>query len=81
MRDHKYSESAYLSMLVRNWYDACDVSGIPAIERTCIEKLLEMRKFLLDGVHFGSFPPPGRYIKSIVIVYCYLRGFLYRYRH
>ena len=66
MRDHGYSESANLTMLVRNWYDACDVSGIPAIER--IEKLLEMRKFLLDGVHFGSFPPPGRYIKSIPIV-------------
>jgi hypothetical protein len=66
LRDNGYHKSANFTRLVRNWYDASDVPGISAIER--VEKLLEMRSFLLDGVNFGSFPPPGRYIKSIPIV-------------
>ncbi|XP_033725248.1 uncharacterized protein LOC117315212 [Pecten maximus] len=61
-----YLHAANLARHVRNWYEASDKAGMLAFER--VQKLLEMRDFLLTGIDFGQFPPPGRYIKQIPIV-------------
>ena len=61
-----YQRSAHFTNLVRNWYEASDSPGIPAIER--VQKLINMRDFLLGGVDFGVFPPQRQYIKGIPVV-------------
>jgi hypothetical protein len=66
MRRNGYEQSAWLTRLIREWYDACDTPGIPALDR--IRKLISMRDFLLKDVDFAQFPPYGRYIKGIPTV-------------
>ena len=66
MLRHGYVESARLTKLIREWYDACDTPGIPATER--VVKLIAMRQFLLKNVDFSQFPPAGRYINGIPTV-------------
>ena len=62
MRDHDFSDSAELTKLIREWYEACDTPGISAIER--VIRLLSMRKLLLMDVDFYHFPPYGRYLNG-----------------
>lgn len=66
MVENEYTESAKLTRLIRQWYEASDQSGMRAIER--VKHLMEMRQFVLEDVDFGIFPPFGRYIKGIPIV-------------
>ena len=66
MRQNGYTEAADLSKIIRNWYEASDEAGIPALER--VEHLLSMRDFLLKGVNFSKFPPYGQYIEGIPVV-------------
>jgi hypothetical protein len=54
MFENSYDASAKLTSLIRYWYDASDSPGISAVDR--IDKLLNMRKFLLNYVDFGKFP-------------------------
>ena len=53
-------------MYVREWYDAIDHPGLSASER--VHKLLRLREYLINGVDFCKFPPPGMYIKGLSIV-------------
>ena len=66
MRQNWYTEAEDLSKIIRNWYEASDEAGIPALER--VEHLLSMRDFLLKGVNFSKFPPYGQYIEGIPVV-------------
>jgi hypothetical protein len=58
MRRNDYEQSAWLTRLIREWYDACDTPGIQALDR--IRKLISMRDVLLKDVDFAQFPPYGR---------------------
>ncbi|XP_061179529.1 uncharacterized protein LOC133188163 [Saccostrea echinata] len=75
-------EEANFCHLIRQWREAEDIAGIPATER--VKRVLNLRKWLLNGVDFGCFPPPGMYIKGIPKVtfeslLCNLEGHLYIY--
>lgn len=49
--------------LIRDWYEAIDEAGMPAVER--ITKLLALRDYLLNGLDFAEFPPKGAFIKGL----------------
>jgi hypothetical protein len=66
MRRNCYHGSANITSIIRNWYSACDDPGIPAQE--CVQKLLEMRQLLLQGVNFEQFPTPTLYVQNIPVV-------------
>ncbi|CAH1789092.1 unnamed protein product [Owenia fusiformis] len=66
MIDLQYKEEAQFTRLIRRWYEAEDDPGIPAVERA--KRRYEFREYLMDGVDFGSFPPPGQYIKGMPII-------------
>ena len=52
--------------LVREWYEAEDLPGLPALER-CVRRL-NLREWLLSKLDVGHFPPCGSYVKDIPIV-------------
>ena len=58
-----FINEANLCHLLREWYNAEDNPGISAIER-CNSRL-NMRRWLLNGVQFNKFPPPGSHILGI----------------
>ena len=60
-----YNEAAFCK-LIREWFESEDQPAIPAIERC--DRRMKLRKWLLEGVNFGHFPPYGRYIKGIPTV-------------
>ncbi|CAH1772569.1 unnamed protein product, partial [Owenia fusiformis] len=65
MRDLGFLEEANFTRTVRDWYEAQDERGMPAMER--IEKQIQMRTLLLKNVKFDTFPPPSGYIKGFPI--------------
>ena len=66
MRDNGNIAEAKYTKLIREWYDAIDSPGIPAVQR--IQQLLNFRNYLLQNVNFGKFPAPGMFIKGMSIV-------------
>jgi hypothetical protein len=62
MKDLGYLEEANFTKLIREWYEAEDDPAISSMER--LKRRMNLRDFLLEGVSFGSFPPPGMYIKG-----------------
>ena len=58
-----YKNEAKFCRLIREWYQAEDEPGMPALERA--KKRLAFRYFLLDGVDFGMFPPYTSYVKGM----------------
>jgi hypothetical protein len=82
MRNNGDLGEAKFCRLIREWEEAEDQPGISALER--IKRVLNLRTWLLDGVDFGDFPPPGMYIKGIPKVtfeslLCNLEGHMYMY--
>ena len=63
---HDDNEEADYVKLIREWYEAIDVPGIPAMTR--MKQMMHFRDFLLPGVSFDHFPPLGSYIKGIPVV-------------
>ena len=61
--DHNEAE---LCNLIRSFYMAEDEPGICAQERC--ERRLRLRNWLLNGVSFNQFPPPGLHVKDIPVV-------------
>ena len=57
---------AHFCKLVRRWYQAEDEPGISSVDR-CLNRL-ELRRWLLNNVDFGMFPPAGSYVKDIPII-------------
>lgn len=57
-----HNEAKYVK-LIRNWYEAIDGPGIPAQDR--IDKMIEFKSYLLEGVNFNEFPPPGMFVKNM----------------
>ena len=66
MEEEKFNSTAAFVRVVRNWFDAVDKRGIQSDAR--VHFLCEMARYLQDGVDFGLFPPPGRYVKGIPFV-------------
>ena len=66
MARHGYDDAAKVTHIIREWYEASDSPEISVDLR--INKLIQMRNFLLTDVNFNLFPPPGRYINKIPIV-------------
>lgn len=62
MRKLNFNREAEFCKIIREWYEAEDTPGIPAVER--VTRRLNLKNFLLKGVDFGMFPPPGMYIKG-----------------
>ena len=60
MRLLGHNKEAYFCKLVRDWYSADDAPGISAVNRAAYR--LNMRKFLLDPLDFGQFPPYGSHV-------------------
>ncbi|XP_035669936.1 uncharacterized protein LOC118411598 [Branchiostoma floridae] len=58
-----HATTAEFITLMDGWYRANDVAGIPAAERVRLR--LAMREWLLRGVNFDIYPPPGRYIRGL----------------
>ncbi|KAK7507914.1 hypothetical protein BaRGS_00000879 [Batillaria attramentaria] len=54
---------ARLCRLLREWYAAEDMPGLEVTER--IRRRLRLRDWLLEGVDFNKFPPPGLHIRGI----------------
>lgn len=48
--------------LIRQWYEAIDKPGMDVQER--VTKMLNMRKWLLQDINFGQFPPLGSHVKG-----------------
>ena len=65
LKNGALNEAKFCS-LVRNWYQAEDEPGIPALDRC--KYRLHLREWLLQHVNFGQFPPSGAYVKDIPIV-------------
>lgn len=63
MKNNGDIKEAEFCRLFRQWHDAEDKAGLSA-EKRC-QHSLEFRKWLLDGYDFGSFPPPGQYVRGI----------------
>ena len=51
-----WHKSASFVRLVRNWYKACDMRGLPADTR--VRALYELHAFLTDEIDFHKFPFP-----------------------
>ena len=66
MIKNNFQEEAKLCRLIREWYSADDSPGISSIQR-CLYRL-NMRDWLLDGVQFNRFPPPGSHIRGVPMV-------------
>ena len=66
MRNSGWSNEANFCQLLREWYEAEDEVGLSSEER-CIRRL-RFRDFLLQDNPFGTFPPPGNYVKDMPIV-------------
>ena len=82
LRNQGYAEEALFTCLIRNWYDAEDMPGIPAVERC--HKALKLRTWMLRNVSFSDFPPPGGAIKGIPRIsfegiVCNIEAHLYMY--
>ncbi|KAI8507777.1 hypothetical protein Bbelb_140170 [Branchiostoma belcheri] len=60
-----YKSTADFVMAMHGWYRANDCPGLDAKERVLLR--LRMRDWLLDGVDFDVYPPPGRYVKGIYV--------------
>ena len=62
MNENGDFEEAKFCHTVRRWYEAEDAPGLDAVDR--YQRRMEMRQYLLDGVSFETFPPPGTYMKG-----------------
>jgi hypothetical protein len=62
MRENGDFEAASLCECVMDWWHAEDDPGLDAIER--LKLRMKLRRRLLRDVDFGSFPPPGCYVKG-----------------
>ena len=51
--------------LLRNWYAANDEAGVALEDR--IQWMLDIRSYLLDFYHPGTFPPSGKYVAGLPI--------------
>ncbi|CAG2230153.1 unnamed protein product [Mytilus edulis] len=51
--------------LIRNWYSAIDDAGISVDTR--LQKMLDIRSYLLPFLRTGHFPPQGAYIAGLPI--------------
>lgn len=67
MASYGYKEEANFCALIRNWYRAQDEGGISSTERRSYER--DLREWLMKGVRFDIFPPPGKYVKDIPITH------------
>ncbi|KAK3085103.1 hypothetical protein FSP39_024263 [Pinctada imbricata] len=58
--------TAEFCRLIDMWYRADDDPGLSALDRC--KYRLQLKEWLLDGISFYEFPPPGAYIKGIPVV-------------
>ncbi|MEW8547460.1 MAG: hypothetical protein AB2693_28470 [Candidatus Thiodiazotropha sp.] len=58
-----FKEEGEFCKLIADWFDSEDEPAIPA-SRRC-ELRLNLRRWLLNSVNFGKFPPYTQYIKGI----------------
>ena len=49
--------------LIHEWYEACDERGI--MPEKHVNRWINLHKFLVQGINFEDFPPPGSHIKGI----------------
>ena len=61
-----YPQEATFCRYMRRWYEAEDEPSIPASER--LQRRLDLRKFLLEGVNFFKFPPYGSHVRGVPLV-------------
>ena len=66
MSEKGFANEANFCKLIRNWYESEDEPGISADNRC--KARLELRDWLLKGVQFNRFPPPGMHIKGVPVV-------------
>ena len=66
MKRSGFSKEANFCKLIFEWFEAEDVAGIPAYDR--VQRRLDLRDWLLEGVDFGVFPPQSSYIRGIPII-------------
>ena len=66
MIEDGFVNEANFCRLIRDWYESEDEPGISANNRC--KARLDLRDWLLKGVQFNCFPPPGMHIKGIPMV-------------
>ena len=63
MIKENYHKEAKFCRLLRNWWEAEDEPGIPAMER--LKSRLELRQYVLANVDSGDFLPFTDYVKGM----------------
>jgi hypothetical protein len=63
MRQNGDIKEANFCRLIRQWNEAEDQPGLSSHER--ITRRLQFRDWLLEGVNFSAFPPPGSDVRGV----------------
>ena len=66
MKRSGYAKEAYFCKLIHEWFEAEVAAGISADDR--VQRRLDLRDWLLEGVDFGMFPPQSSYIRGIPVI-------------
>ena len=59
-------DEAHFCRLIRQWYEAEDAPALCVLDR--INRWLNLKEYLLQGVEFTTFPPPSLYIKGLSLI-------------
>ena len=57
---------AHFLKLIHEWYEACDEREI--LPEKQVSKWINLHKFLVSGINFEDFPPPGSHVKGIPVI-------------